>query len=67
MSKNIYTVKLINVEGCKFDEVEGITNLKSAKEWAKDRGQNYKVIIQKNPNYQGMDGYAEKTYEYNIK
>lgn len=62
--KNVYCVKLINAEGCKFDETESVSTLKSAKEWASGRTGNYNVIIQKNPNYQG---YAEKTYQYSIK
>jgi len=62
---NKYLVKLINLEGCKFDEEE-FTNMKVARKWASERTGNYKVIIQKNIDYQGMDGYAEATTEYTV-
>ena len=64
--KNTYTTKLINNDGCKFDE-EVFTNLKSAKKWASERTGSYKVIIQKNIDYKGMIRYAENTIEYTSK
>ena len=64
--KNSYTTKLINLEGCKFDE-EIFTNLQKAIKWASERTGEYKAIIQKNYNYMGMDGYSEETIEIQIK
>jgi len=53
--KNVYTVSLINVEGCNFDNGE-FTNLREAKVWARGRGATlvggewhpYRVVIRKN-------------------
>jgi len=62
---NKYTVKLINLEGCKFDE-DVFSTKAAAKKWAKGRTGSYKAIIQKNLNYMGMEGYVEATEELNI-
>lgn len=64
--KNIYTVKLINNEGVRTNITE-VESVKSARKWAKENATEGKVVIQKNLNYRGMNGYAESTIQYKIK
>ena len=61
--KNIYTVRLINVEGCIFDN--GIfTSLKKARSWASGRGQSYYTVeISKNI----FEGYSQGMLQYRTK
>lgn len=64
--KNIYTVKLMNNEGTRTNMTE-VGTIREAKKWAKENAKEGKVIIQKNLDYRGMQGYAESTTEYTVK
>ena len=66
MSKNIYTVKILNLQGTKLYESEFGT-IGECKTYMRTINGECKAMIQKNLNYKGMEGYSEETINYKIK